>query len=108
MCYITTTDSPSVGTQHFAVSTLPYYGPRHFRTIRRVYNWRYYTTKGSAALASITPDQGKPRPEFSKHWLESYKKRHQVRLQQRFGEDASVPESAEDEMKALRTLAART
>ena len=36
MCYITTTDSPSVGTQHFAVSTLPYYGPRHFRTIRRV------------------------------------------------------------------------
>lgn len=49
--------------------------------------------------------QGKPCPEFSERWLERYKKRHQIRVQQRFGEDASVPESTEDEMKALRTLA---
>src|ERR1700712_1536436 len=76
-------NSPSVGTQHFAVSTLPYYGILWAPALpydTEGYNWRYYTTKGSAALASITPDQGKPRPEFSKHWLESYKKRHQVRL----------------------------
>lgn len=35
--------------------------------------------------------QGKPCPEFSKSWLESFKKRHRIRTQQRFGEDASVP-----------------
>jgi hypothetical protein len=51
--------------------------------------------------------QGKPCPEFSKRWLESYKKRHNIQIQQRFGEDASVPESTKDKMKALQTLAGK-
>jgi DDE superfamily endonuclease/Fission yeast centromere protein N-terminal domain/Tc5 transposase DNA-binding domain len=44
-------------------------------------------------------------PEFSIGWLQKFKKRHNIREYTRHGELGSVPETAEDEMVSLRTLA---
>jgi hypothetical protein len=38
-------------------------------------------------------------------WLQNFKKRHHIREYHQHGDSASVPELAEEEMKALRTLA---
>ena len=46
-----------------------------------------------------------PCPEFSSGWLERFKKRHNIKQHIRHGEAASVPAGAEDEMRAIRTLA---
>ena len=45
-----------------------------------------------------------PCPEFSVGWLQNFKKRHHIRNYNQHGELGSVPELAEEEMKALRTL----
>jgi hypothetical protein len=44
-------------------------------------------------------------PEFSVRWLEKFKKRHHIQARSRFGEIASVPELAEEEMRSLQTIA---
>lgn len=46
-----------------------------------------------------------PCPEFSNGWLQKFKKRHNITKHTCYGELGSVPEIAEEEMKALRTLA---
>lgn len=46
-----------------------------------------------------------PYPEFSVGWLQKFKKRHGIQEHTRHGELGSVPESAEEEMKGIRTLA---
>jgi Fission yeast centromere protein N-terminal domain/Tc5 transposase DNA-binding domain len=44
------------------------------------------------------------RPEFSDGWLTRFKKRHHIKQRTHHGEAADVPSSAEDEMRAVRTL----
>jgi hypothetical protein len=46
-----------------------------------------------------------PCPEFSVDWLQKFKNRHNIRDYKRHGELGSVPETSEDEMKGLRTIA---
>jgi hypothetical protein len=46
-----------------------------------------------------------PCPEFSVGWLQKFKKRHNIQEHTRYGELGSVPESADEEMKGIRTLA---
>ncbi|KFZ16898.1 hypothetical protein V501_02019 [Pseudogymnoascus sp. VKM F-4519 (FW-2642)] len=47
----------------------------------------------------------RPCPEFSVGWLQKFKQRHYIQDYRRHGELGSVPETAEDEMKGLRTIA---
>ena len=46
-----------------------------------------------------------PCPEFSIGWLQNFKKRHKIKEYTQHGELGSVPSSADEEMRALRTLA---
>lgn len=51
------------------------------------------------------PDyQGHPPPEFSVGWLSRFKTRNNIRHRIQHGEAGSVPVTAEEEMKAVRTL----
>lgn len=45
-----------------------------------------------------------PVPEFSSGWLTNFKRRHNIKHRKHHGEAASVPEQAEQEMRAIRTL----
>ena len=44
-------------------------------------------------------------PDFSSGWLKRFKHRHNIKLHTRHGEAGSVPDSAEEEMRALQTIA---
>jgi hypothetical protein len=46
-----------------------------------------------------------PCPEFSNGWMQKFKKRHNIKEHTQHGEGGSVPAIAEEEMKALQTLA---
>jgi hypothetical protein len=47
----------------------------------------------------------KPAPEFSNSWLEGFKRRFKICFRVQHGEAASIPQSAEEEMKGLQTVA---
>lgn len=47
----------------------------------------------------------KPTPEFSTGWLDGFKKRFKITSRIRHGEASSIPLLAEEEMKALQTVA---
>jgi hypothetical protein len=46
-----------------------------------------------------------PCPEFSNGWLQKFKKRHNISEHIRHGELGSVPETADEEMRGIRTFA---
>lgn len=48
--------------------------------------------------------QGLEVPQFSPGWLARFKERHSIRSRVQHGEAASVPITAEEEMKAVRTI----
>lgn len=48
--------------------------------------------------------QNQPVPEFSIGWLAGFKKRHKIQKHISHGEALSVPESATEDMKGLRTI----
>lgn len=83
-----------------------------------LYNWqRHIEAKGGVTSGEILQERarqiwhqlpkysGLPCPEFSIGWLQKFKKRHGIQEHTRHGELGSVPESAEDDMKSIRTLA---
>ena len=45
-----------------------------------------------------------PEPQFSAGWLHRFKKRYGIKQYNHHGESASVPQQAEEEMAAIRTL----
>jgi len=48
---------------------------------------------------------GQQCPDFSSGWLKRFKLRHNIKQHTRHGEAGSIPESTEEEMKGLRTIA---
>lgn len=61
--------------------------------------------KARRIWAQLPQYTGQPCPEFSSRWLERFKKRYHISLRIRHGEAGSIPDSAEDEMRALQTVA---
>ena len=59
------------------------------------------------AEAKVVPETGNPVEEssFSPGWLSRFKKRHETTWRRKYGEAASVPETAHKEMKRIRLIA---
>ncbi|QBM85967.1 Tc5 transposase DNA-binding domain-containing protein [Metschnikowia aff. pulcherrima] len=59
------------------------------------------------AEAKVDRETGNPveEPSFSPGWLSRFKKRHKISLRRKYGEVASVPETAHEEMKRIRLIA---
>ena len=60
--------------------------------------------KAEEIWPQIPEYRGQAKPEFSVGWLNNFKQRHQIRYRIQHGEAGSVPVTAEEEMKAVRTL----
>jgi len=54
---------------------------------------------------SLPQYQNQPPPAFSNGWLHQFKQRYNIKQHTHHGEAGSVPEEAEEEMKAVRTIA---
>lgn len=54
---------------------------------------------------SLPQYQNQPPPAFSNGWLHRFKQRYNIKQHTHHGEAGSVPEEAEEEMKAVRTIA---
>lgn len=61
-------------------------------------------TKAKEIWQRLPEYQNQPIPEFSVGWLSRFKSRRGIKHRIQHGEAASVPITAEDEMKAVRTL----
>jgi hypothetical protein len=60
--------------------------------------------KAAEIWKSIPQYQDLPLPRFSQGWLSRFKARHSIRYRIQHGEASSVPISAHEEMKSVRTL----
>jgi hypothetical protein len=60
--------------------------------------------KAKEIWARLPQYSNQPCPDFSSGWLDRFKKRHNIKQHIRHGEAGSVPETAEEEMKGLRTI----
>lgn len=61
--------------------------------------------KAKQIWRSLPEYQGQPTPEFSLGWVSKFKVRHNIYSRIRHGEAGSVTQLAEDEMKAIQTVA---
>lgn len=61
--------------------------------------------KAHQIWASLPQYQNQPPPSFSNGWLHRFKQRYNIKQHTHHGEAGSVPEEAEEEMKALQTIA---
>jgi hypothetical protein len=61
--------------------------------------------KAKAIWSQLPQYSNKPVPEFSVGWLEGFKRRFKISDRVRHGEASSITASAEEEMKALQTVA---
>ena len=83
-----------------------------------LYDWQYriesqggFTTgdilreKAQEIWKRLPECSDQPCPDFSSGWLKGFKHRYNIKLHVQHGEAGSVPDSAEEEMKALQEVA---
>jgi len=61
--------------------------------------------KARRIWTQLPQHSGQPCRDFSTRWLQRFNKRHNIQAHTQFGEAGSVVEGAEEEIKALQTLA---